>query len=71
MQRLLEGRRLLEGGAYFNVSTQKSRAYNRAAFVCGPVRIRGNTVISLLIISLKMVIYNYHTLFITKFIFLS
>ena len=37
-------RRLLEGGAYFNVDTQRSGAYSRAPHIWGPAFIRGNTV---------------------------
>ena len=42
--RLLEGGRLLERGAYFNVDTQKCDAYQRAALIWDPALIRGNTV---------------------------
>ena len=44
MRRLLEGRRLLERGTYFNVDTQRCDAYQRAALICGAALIRGNTV---------------------------
>ena len=33
MRCLLEGRRLLEGGAYFNVDNQRRGAYQRAALI--------------------------------------
>ena len=38
MRRLLEGKRLLKGSAYFDVNTQKCGVYQRAALI------RGNTV---------------------------
>ena len=44
MRRLLEQRRLLEGGAYFNVGSQKRGAYQRVVLIWGPALIRGNTV---------------------------
>ena len=44
MRRLLQGRRFLEGGAYFNVNTQRCGAYQRGAFIWGPVLIRRNMV---------------------------
>ena len=43
MWRLLEGRYLLEGGAYFNVGTQKCGAYKRAVLIIEALLIRGNT----------------------------
>ena len=33
VKHLLDGRRLLEGGVYFNLSTQKDGAYYRAALI--------------------------------------
>ena len=45
VQRLLEGRYLLDGGAYFSVDTQRCGAYQRAALVWGPALIERNTVI--------------------------
>ena len=44
MRRLLEGRRLLEAGAYFNVDTEKCGTYYREAIIWGPALIIGNTV---------------------------
>ena len=46
MQRLLEGRRLLEGDAYFNVDIQRCSTYKRAALIWGQALIRGNTVLN-------------------------
>ena len=36
VRHLLEGRRLLEGGTYFNLSTQKGSAYYRTALILKP-----------------------------------
>ena len=44
VRHLLDGRRLLEGGVYFNLGTQKSSAYYRAAPIWSPALIRGNAV---------------------------
>ena len=44
MPRLLEGKHLLEGGAYFNVDTLRCSAYQREDLIWGPALIRGNTV---------------------------
>ena len=44
MQRLLQGKHLLEGGTYFNEKTQRCGANNRAALIADQVLIRGNTV---------------------------
>ena len=41
MRHLLKGRRLLEGGAYFPVDTQRSSAYYTAALIGDSVLIRG------------------------------
>ena len=35
VRHLLDGWRLLEGGAYFNLSTQKGGTYYRAALIIG------------------------------------
>ena len=45
MRLFLERRRLSEGGAYFNVNTQRCGAYWRAVLVWGPALIRRNTLI--------------------------
>ena len=41
MRHLLKGKRLLEGGAYFPVDTQRCGAYYTAALIGDPVLIRG------------------------------
>ena len=40
MQRLLQGKHLLEGGTYFNEKTQRCGANNRAALIGDQVLIR-------------------------------
>ena len=52
MRRFLEGKRVLEGGAYFIVDTQRCSAYQREALIWDPTLIRGNTVLYLVLLSI-------------------